>query len=209
MEATKSIYFVLGGPGSGKGTFCTNVVNKYPERFAHLSAGDLLRKFNKEYDPENCTEVATERFRIIDQCIKEGLIVPAEITIGLILEEVNKSNHQLFLIDGFPRNKDNYEGWCTLSSKYENIVVSKVLFLNCSEETMLKRICKRAGESTEIRVDDNVDAFKKRINTFVNETMPIVQMYETMDMVFNIDSENTQADMYRSLVESSLIPGLE
>jgi len=208
MESKKSIYFVLGGPGSGKGTFCTNVINKYPERFAHLSAGDLLRKFNKEHDPQNCTDVAAERFNIIDQCIKEGLIVPAEITISLILEEVNKSKHELFMIDGFPRNKDNYEGWCTLSAIYENIQVSKVLFLNCSEETMLKRICKRAGESTEVRVDDNVDAFKKRINTFVNETLPIVEMYEGMGMVLNINSENTQVDMYNDLVESKLIPDL-
>ena len=34
-------YFVLGGPGSGKGTMCTNLVNDYG--FVHLSAGDLLR----------------------------------------------------------------------------------------------------------------------------------------------------------------------
>ena len=208
MESTKSIYFVLGGPGSGKGTFCTNVVNKYPERFAHLSAGDLLRKFNKEHDAENCTDIEAERFKTIDQCIKEGLIVPAEITISLILEEVNKSKHQHFLIDGFPRNKDNYEGWCSLSAKYDNITVAKVLFLNCSEDTMLKRIYKRADESTEKRVDDNIEAFKKRINVFVNETLPVVQLYESSDMVLRLDSEKTQESIYNDLLESRVIPDL-
>lgn len=208
MESSKHIYFVLGGPGSGKGTFCTNIVKKYPERFAHLSAGDLLRKFNKEHDPASCTETESERFRIIDQCIKEGLIVPAEITISLILEEVNKSKIRCFLIDGFPRNKDNYEGWVTLSAKYSNISVARVLFLNCSEETMLQRIYKRAGESEEKRVDDNIEAFKKRINTFVNETMPIVQMYEGLGMVLRLDSEKTQEVMYGDLVEAKVMPDL-
>ena len=33
--------FVLGGPGSGKGTQCAKIVEKYG--FCHLSSGDLLR----------------------------------------------------------------------------------------------------------------------------------------------------------------------
>jgi len=33
--------FVVGGPGSGKGTQCERIVNKYG--FTHLSTGDLLR----------------------------------------------------------------------------------------------------------------------------------------------------------------------
>lgn len=208
MEAAKSIYFVLGGPGSGKGTFCSSVVAKYPERFAHLSAGDLLRKFNKEHDPESCTETEAERYKVIDQCIKEGLIVPAEITISLILEEVTSSKHLHFLIDGFPRNKDNYEGWCALSAQYNNIKVAKILFLSCSEETMLARINKRAGESAVQRVDDNIEAFKKRIKTFINETMPVLEMYEGRDMVLRIDSENSQKSMYADLVHSKVIPDL-
>ena len=33
--------FLTGGPGSGKGTQCANIVEHYG--FSHLSAGDLLR----------------------------------------------------------------------------------------------------------------------------------------------------------------------
>ena len=208
MESRKSIYFVLGGPGSGKGTFCTNMVNRYPERFVHLSAGDLLRQFNREHDPLNSTDIQKERFALIDRCIKEGLIVPAEITIELLLEEVSRSKTNLFLIDGFPRNKDNYEGWCALSTKYKDIDVSGVLFLNCGEETMLKRINKRAGESDEKRVDDNTEAFKKRINTFLNETVPIIKMYEKQGYVVEINSEVDQKSMYLQLVESKIIPDI-
>ena len=35
------VLFVLGGPGSGKGTQCDRIVAKYGLK--HLSAGDLLR----------------------------------------------------------------------------------------------------------------------------------------------------------------------
>jgi UMP-CMP kinase len=36
-----TVVFVLGGPGSGKGTQCSNIVEHYG--YEHLSAGDLLR----------------------------------------------------------------------------------------------------------------------------------------------------------------------
>ena len=60
--------FVLGGPGSGKGTQCAKLVDKYG--CLHLSAGDLLRE-----------EVAanTEKGKNIADMIKEGKIVPAQV----------------------------------------------------------------------------------------------------------------------------------
>ena len=46
MQKTKhfkfKIIFILGPPGSGKGTQCKVLANKY--NILHLSAGDLLRK---------------------------------------------------------------------------------------------------------------------------------------------------------------------
>jgi hypothetical protein len=40
------VYFVMGGPGSGKGTQCAKLVERYG--FVHLSAGDLLRQVRDE-----------------------------------------------------------------------------------------------------------------------------------------------------------------
>jgi UMP-CMP kinase len=37
----KRVVFILGGPGSGKGTQCDLIVKKF--NYVHLSAGDLLR----------------------------------------------------------------------------------------------------------------------------------------------------------------------
>ena len=41
QAAAHRVVFVLGGPGSGKGTQCGRIVSNYP--WEHLSAGDLLR----------------------------------------------------------------------------------------------------------------------------------------------------------------------
>jgi adenylate kinase/UMP-CMP kinase len=66
-----SIVFVLGGPGSGKGTQCERIVAKYG--FKHLSAGDLLRDEVKSGSAvgQQCAQI-----------MKEGKLVPLEVGWG-------------------------------------------------------------------------------------------------------------------------------
>lgn len=39
--------------------------------------------------------------------IREGKIVPSEVTVKLILKEMESSDNYKFLIDGFPRSEEN------------------------------------------------------------------------------------------------------
>jgi UMP-CMP kinase len=81
MDNKPSVIFVLGGPGSGKGTQCSKMVTDYS--FVHLSAGDLLRA---ERDREG-----SELGELINSYIVEGKIVPVAITCKLI-ENAMKDN---------------------------------------------------------------------------------------------------------------------
>jgi len=88
------VLFVLGGPGAGKGTQCEYLVRDYG--FKHLSAGDLLR--------EEQDRPGSEFGEMIKDYIKEGQIVPMEVTIQLLENAMVKakdeeSKHK-FLIDG-------------------------------------------------------------------------------------------------------------
>jgi adenylate kinase family enzyme len=128
------VVFVLGGPGAGKGTQCARIVDAFG--FVHLSAGDLLRAERKR---------GTANAELINNYIKEGKIVPVEITIGLIkvaMEEHVAEGRSRFLIDGFPRNANNLEGWDALMSDYAK--VHFCLFLDCPEDVMQTRLLVRA-----------------------------------------------------------------
>ena len=53
-----------------------------------------------------------------------------------------------------------------------------VLFLDCSEDTMIERIQKRAEASGQNkRNDDNIETLKKRFGVFREQSMPVVEMY--------------------------------
>jgi hypothetical protein len=44
---------------------------------------------------------------MIQNMIKEGKIVPAEVTVKLLQKAMEESENDKFLIDGFPRNEEN------------------------------------------------------------------------------------------------------
>uniref|UniRef100_H2LI96 Cytidylate kinase n=1 Tax=Oryzias latipes TaxID=8090 RepID=H2LI96_ORYLA len=121
------VVFVLGGPGAGKGTQCSRIVENYS--YTHLSAGDLLR--------EERAREGSEFGQLIDNYIKEGQIVPVQITINLLRKAMEDTmqkdeNKFRFLIDGFPRNEDNLQGWNTVMDGKAD--VKFVLFFDCDNQ---------------------------------------------------------------------------
>lgn len=188
-EEKSKIVFVLGGPGAGKGTQCQRIVEKFG--FVHLSAGDLLR--------EERMREGSEVGALIQDYIKNGKIVPVEITCSLIENAMKSSNKNKFLIDGFPRNQDNLDGWNNKMA--DKVDFQFVLFFNCSEEVCIQRCLKR-GESSG-RADDNLESLKKRIATYVGDSLPIIQHYEKQGKVKTIDA-SPDADAVFEEVEKIL-----
>ncbi|XP_053614718.1 UMP-CMP kinase [Plodia interpunctella] len=170
------VVFVLGAPGAGKGTQCSLISKEYG--FVHLSAGDLLR--------EERQRPGSEYGEMIEQKIRNGEIVPVEVTCSLLHKAMQKSGQKRFLIDGFPRNKDNLEGWTRVMSDKTTLLF--VLFFECSRDLCTER-CLGRGAAGSGRSDDNLDSLQKRFNTYLNDTMPIVEHYEQQGLVRKINAE--------------------
>ena len=118
---------------------------------------------------------------MINKCIVEGSIVPVEITCQLLKKAMEREGWaaKRFLIDGFPRNQDNFDGWAKVIG--DSADVPFVVFMDADEDTMISRINVRAQSSGDnVRNDDNIESLRKRFVTFRNETMPIVNFYDTL-----------------------------
>jgi len=178
------IVFVLGGPGSGKGTQCDKIVAKYG--FTHLSTGDLLRD-----------EVASgsARGKKLTEIMEKGDLVPLDEVLGLLRDAMLKkaATSKGFLIDGYPRELEQ-------GKKFENdvAVVNSVLYFEVADETMKKRLLKRA--ETSGRVDDNEETIIKRLKTFHNHTQPVIDYYEKQSKVCKIVAEGTVDEIFAKVV---------
>lgn len=190
------VVFFLGGPGSGKGTQSENLVKDYG--FKHLSAGDLLRE---EQDREG-----SEYGDMIKSYIKEGQIVPMEVTVKLlenamktVLESGSQKAHPSgeqarFLIDGFPRKLDQ-------AVFFEDTVCHSncTIFLDCPEDVMEARLLNRG--KTSGRADDNEESIRKRFKVFVETSMPVVKYFEGQNKVVGVSATGTVDEVYTRVKE--------
>uniref|UniRef100_A0A2I2YAD7 Uncharacterized protein n=1 Tax=Gorilla gorilla gorilla TaxID=9595 RepID=A0A2I2YAD7_GORGO len=162
--------------------------------YTHLSAGELLRDERKNPD--------SQYGELIEKYIKEGKIVPVEITISLLKREMDETmaanaQKNKFLIDGFPRNQDNLQGWNkTMDGKAD---VSFVLFFDCNNEICIER-CLERGKSSG-RSDDNRESLEKRIQTYLQSTKPIIDLYEEMGKVKKIDASKSVDEVFDEVVQ--------
>lgn len=182
------VVFILGGPGSGKGTQCAILSEKLG--YGHLSAGDLLRA-----ERQSGSELA----EIINANISSGKIVPSSITVTLLKNAMKKmyaeSKISKFLIDGFPRSAENVSVWEEQMSKEAK--VEFVLFLDCPEDVMTGRLLERS--KTSGRNDDNLEVIRKRFKTFRDESMPIVDMYMGKGMLKHVVADRSIDDVYAEI----------
>ena len=157
---------LFGPPGAGKGTQAKLICEKY--FLNHLSTGDLLRK---ESSKETSLGIQ------IKNTINDGKLVSNETTIELIKQFINenKNNKKGFLFDGFPRNTEQAKLLDKLMLELKK-KLSCVIQLDVDEKHLKDRILSRGKE--EGRSDDNEETLIKRLETYFNETMPLIKYYD-------------------------------
>ncbi|XP_078502793.1 adenylate kinase isoenzyme 1 isoform X2 [Lissotriton helveticus] len=180
---TCKIIFVVGGPGSGKGTQCEKIVAKYG--YTHLSSGDLLRAEVK---------AGSERGKKAAAIMEKGDLVPLDMVLDMLKDAMMaKANESKgFLIDGYPR--DVQQG-----QEFEKKIgpPSLLLYIDVKSETMLQRLLKRA--ETSGRADDNEQTIKKRLETFYKATEPVIAFYESRGIVRKINAEGTVDQVFQQV----------
>ena len=89
----------------------------------HLSAGELLREARSS---------GSDLGNMINSCMLAGTIVPAEVTVNLLREAMEKNGWEKkrFLVDGFPRNEDNYTTWFSILPQ---VLIDGCLFLKTDD----------------------------------------------------------------------------
>uniref|UniRef100_A0A8C8J2Q5 Nucleoside-diphosphate kinase n=1 Tax=Oncorhynchus tshawytscha TaxID=74940 RepID=A0A8C8J2Q5_ONCTS len=131
-----------------------------------------------------CGLNGSEFGQLIDNHVKDGKIVPFEITIKLLkkaMEETRKLDEKKihFLIDGFPRNKENLHGWTTIMDGEAD--VKFVLYFDCRNEVIIQH----CGSG---RTDDNRASLERRIQAYLQSTWPVISLYEKQGKVRTVDA---------------------
>eukprot|EP01060_Flectonema_neradi_P009195 TRINITY_DN16578_c0_g1_i1.p1 TRINITY_DN16578_c0_g1~~TRINITY_DN16578_c0_g1_i1.p1 ORF type:complete len:247 (+),score=47.36 TRINITY_DN16578_c0_g1_i1:53-793(+) len=176
------VVFILGPPGSGKGTQCAKVVEDFGS--VHLRAGDILRAE---------VRLGTDEGKQIAEHINAKEPVPSDLTIRLLKREIQKhGSNQTFLIDGFPRE-------LTQAMTFEAEVgeCTFVLSLEADEDTLRARLDKRHQVTGS--PDDEPAAIKERFDNFRSKTQPVLEYYNALGKLRKIDASLSPSEVWASV----------
>merc|ERR1711962_530740 len=160
----KPIVWIMGGPGSGKGTQCEKISLKFG--YTHLSSGDLLRG-----------EVmsGSKRGQQLYMLMANGNTVPSEIVTDLLGEAMAaKADSKGFLVDGFPIHMGQAEIFVTSIG-----CPTKVIALEASDEVLTGRLLARGN------FDDTPESVQKRIENYTNNTKPVIEKFKAQ--IINVE----------------------
>ena len=209
---------LLGAPGAGKGTQCKYIVDKYG--LLHLSSGDILRRHRAE---------GTELGKKAQGFMDSGALVPDDVIIDMMIDEIGRVPAGGYVLDGFPRTAKQAAGLDkVLDDRGEGIDV--VVNLDVDEEAIVKRItgrricpkcaavyhveslkpkvdgaCDRDGSKLVQRPDDTAEVVKTRLRNYNEQTAPLVDYYKSRNSVYDIDADGS-AEAIRARIFSVLDP---
>ena len=206
----KNIIFIAP-PASGKGTQSEKLVNKYG--YIHISTGDLLRE-----EIKSGSSLGEE----IDNSIKQGMLVSDEIVSNLLKKTLNAADKP-FILDGYPRSLKQIDTLNSILNEINkqidiviyldvpydellNRVVGRLYCPNCSKtyhKTFAKPsvdgLCDNCNTNLLSRSDDNEETFKKRYDTYMENTIPILNYYEKRGILKKIQNVSTIEEIFNEI----------
>ena len=209
-------FVFIAPPAAGKGTQSKFLVEKYG--YNHISTGDLLRE-----EVANKTTLGIQ----IEQIMSSGKLVDDQIVLKLLKNKLSSvlSTNKAFIIDGFPRtpiqaemlnecfhelNVDNYNV-IYMDLDYEEAkkrVLGRLVCPKCGKSfnDMVKSlmpnvsgICDSCSSNLEKRSDDTEETFKDRFDTYINNVKPILNYFNDLNKLINIDASKDAEDIFKDI----------
>jgi adenylate kinase len=200
---------VLGPQGAGKGTQGALIAEKFG--IPNISTGEIFR-----WSIAGGTALGWKVQRYVD----EGLLVPDDLTIQVVHERLaapDTSNG--WLLDGFPRNLEQATALDEMLSEWGQ-KLDAALLIDIPAEIILHRIlgrrvcsvcgrnyhvdappledwtCDTCGGEVVLRVDDNEESIRRRLELYYEMTEPLAEYYEAHGLLRAIDGDGTPGEVF-------------
>jgi adenylate kinase len=206
---------LLGKPGAGKGTQADRLRKDFG--LPYIGTGDLLRQHKAEG-----TELGREAQKYMD----DGKLVPDDLVVRMILDEIEEKGRDGFLLDGYPRTivqADKLAEALDDSGRRLNAA----LYIDADDETVIERLsgrrqcanghlyhvtfdppknegyCDQCGRPLIQREDDQPDKIRKRLETYHRETEPLINYYEERGLLRRFDGSRSPEEVHH-LIRATL-----
>ena len=208
------IIVLMGAPGAGKGTQARLLQERL--HLPQISTGDIFRALKNAQTP-----LAQE----VRSIMERGQLVPDELTIRLVKERTAQDDcRNGYILDGFPRTPAQAASLEKLATEQGKHIVAVLIDVprELLEQRMTgRRNCPVCGEIYNIyfkppkhdnvcdfhpeaqlvhRADDNVETVKARLETYEEQTRPLVEYYKSANLLNIVDGTREPEEIYEEIV---------
>lgn len=208
----------LGAPGAGKGTQCKRLSRHLD--LPHLSSGDLLRE---------AVKAGTQAGMAAKNFMDKGVLVPDNILIDMFREKLHTPEcAKGFILDGFPRNVAQARSLDELLNEL-NCQLTAVINIQVDDSLLTERItgrrvcsnkacnapyhikfappksadaCDLCGQALMTRSDDRQELVAQRLNTYNQETAPLIDYYDQRLILRTVDGDGDPDAIFADLVRT-------
>jgi adenylate kinase len=199
---------LFGPPGAGKGTQAARLREDFD--LPYIATGDMLREHR-----QNGTELGKEA----EGYMSNGDLVPDDLVIKMIMEEIETKGDDGFLLDGFPRSVGQGDA---LAEEIERRGrrLTAALLVEADDDTVIKRItgrrqcsnghvyhvefdppkhddaCDQCGKPLNQRDDDKPETVEKRLKTYHEQTEPLIDYYDERGLLRRFDGSRSQTEVH-------------
>ena len=204
---------MLGAPGAGKGTQAKMIAEEYG--IPHVSTGDIFRA-----NVKNGTELGIEAKKYMDQ----GLLVPDELTVKILLDRVAKEDcAKGYVLDGFPRTIPQAQ---VLDEALDKLgeSIDYAIDVDVPDENIVKRmsgrraclkcgatyhiehipprkegICDDCSSELVLRDDDKPETVSNRLKIYHDQTQPLIEYYTRKGILKTVDGTQDMRDVFQAI----------
>ena len=179
---------LFGPPGCGKGTQAQNLVKKF--NLKQISTGDILRDNTKN---------GTELGKLAKPYMDKGELVPDQITIDMLIDELKKpTDAQGFIFDGFPRTAFQTKALEDIVKNVLNDQIDICLSLVVEDEILVKRLLER-GKTSGRSDDADENIIRNRIKEYYTKTAEVAELYKKQGKYVEVNGVGEIAEIAEKL----------
>jgi adenylate kinase len=204
---------LLGPPGACKGTQAKKIEEQY--NIPQISTGDIIRL---------AIQSKSEWGKKAEEYVRSGELVPDEVVIGIIRERLTQNTYRNgFMLDGFPRNLEQAEALSQLLKEI-GIQLNLVLYFDVDRDEVIerlsaRRICEKCQTPYNMvskppkndkicdicqgrviqRPDDRPEVIMNRLNTYEQQTKPLVDYYRSQGILKIVVSKGSIDDVFQQV----------
>ena len=207
---------IFGAPGSGKGTQAEFIKGRF--EIPQIATGDILRSEKRRQ---------TELGKKAQEYMDKGALVPDELVIAMLEKRLNEPDARAgFLLDGFPRTRTQAQALDRMMDA-QGKRFDRALYLSVPLEKLVSRlsgrltcpvdgrtyhplfnpprrdsICDVDGTELYQREDDTPETARKRIQVYLDDTLPVLDYYRGDGIVREVDGDRPIEDVRQAILEA-------